>query len=95
MTTIANTLRGSKSFLIDVCAYAVMSNHYHLVLRLDTEKARALGEDEVIARYGRLFKMPVLIERYLDGLRFQVKIRWHCGCDLRVNLSPRNASNKR
>jgi len=55
-------------FTIDVCAYAVMSNHYHLVLRLDTEKARALGEDEVIARYGRLFKMPVLIERYLDGL---------------------------
>ena len=45
-----------------------MSNHYHLVLRLDTEKARALSEDEVIARYGRLFKIPVLIERYLDGL---------------------------
>ena len=55
-------------FTLDVCAYAVMSNHYHLVLRIDTEKARALSEDEVIARYGRLFKMPVLIERYLDGL---------------------------
>lgn len=45
-----------------------MSNRYHLVLRLDTERARALSEDEVIARYRRLFKMPVLIERYLDGL---------------------------
>jgi len=58
----------AEVFTIDVCAYAVMSNHYHLVVRLDTEKARALSEDEVVARYGRLFKMPVLIERYLDRL---------------------------
>ena len=45
-----------------------MSNHYHLVVRLDVEKARALSEDEVIARYSRLFKVPLLVERYLDGL---------------------------
>ena len=55
-------------FTLDVCAYAVMSNHYHLVVRLDVEKARALTEDEVIARNSRLFKVPLLVERYLDGL---------------------------
>ena len=38
------------------------------VFTLDVEKARALSEDEVIARYSRLFKVPLLVERYLDGL---------------------------
>ena len=27
-----------------------------------------MSEDEVIARYSRLFKVPLLVERYLDGL---------------------------
>ena len=45
-----------------------MSNRYHLVVRLDVEKAGALSEDEVIARYSRLFKVPLLVARYLDGL---------------------------
>jgi len=45
-----------------------MSNHYHLVVRLDVEKAHALSEVEVIARYSRLFKVPLLVERYLVGL---------------------------
>jgi hypothetical protein len=26
-------------FSIDICAYAVMSNHYHVILRVDTEEA--------------------------------------------------------
>jgi len=31
----------STVFTIDICAYAVMSNHYHLVLKVDKEKALA------------------------------------------------------
>ncbi|MFT4861998.1 MAG: REP element-mobilizing transposase RayT [Pseudohongiellaceae bacterium] len=45
----------SASFSIDVCAYAIMSNHYHLVLHVDRENARALSDDEVIARWSTLF----------------------------------------
>jgi REP element-mobilizing transposase RayT len=32
----------STIFCIDICAYAVMSNHYHLVLKIDVEKAKSL-----------------------------------------------------
>ena len=55
-------------FCIEVCAYAVMSNHYHLVLRIDQEQAEQLSDDQVIERWRMLFKGPVLVQRYLMGL---------------------------
>ena len=45
----------SAQFSIDVCAYAIMSNHYHLVLHVDREKARSISDDEVISRWTSLF----------------------------------------
>lgn len=36
-------------FTIDVAAYAVMSNHYHVVLRIDQGRAVALSDDAVRA----------------------------------------------
>lgn len=55
-------------FAIDICAYAVMSNHYHLVLRIDQKKAAAWSEDQVIHRWQKLFKLPILVERYQKQL---------------------------
>jgi len=43
-------------FAIDVCAYAVMSNHLHLVLHVDRERALSWGADEVLRRYSKLFR---------------------------------------
>lgn len=40
----------STVFAIDVCAYAVMSNHFHLVVYVDTERARQWSADEMIER---------------------------------------------
>ncbi|KMT64088.1 hypothetical protein [Catenovulum maritimum] len=38
-------------FIIDVAAFAVMSNHYRLVLRINTGAADALSPDEVLSRW--------------------------------------------
>jgi len=55
----------STIFSIDICAYAVMSNHYHVILHVDADQAAAWSEREVIERWTRLFSTPVLVERYL------------------------------
>lgn len=50
-------------FTIDVAAYAVMSNHYHVVLRVDAERAAGLTDDEVLARWTQLFTGPLLEDK--------------------------------
>ena len=57
----------SSLFAIDVCAYAVMSNHYHLVLKICPEQLSGLSDDEIMDRWCALFKGPLLIQRYRDG----------------------------
>lgn len=54
-------------FAIDICAYAVMSNHYHVVLRVDRAKAQNWSEADVIEHWLQLFKGPVLVHRFLNG----------------------------
>lgn len=51
-------------FAIDVCAYAVMSNHYHLVLHVDAARARKWTLQDVVDRWGELFSLPPLIQRW-------------------------------
>jgi hypothetical protein len=57
----------SRVFAIDVCAYALMSNHYHLVLRLVPARTAHWSDDEVAERWGALFTGPPLVQRYLRG----------------------------
>jgi len=57
----------SSLFAIDICAYAVLSNHYHLVLKLCPEQLNDLSDDQVIDRWCALFKGPLLIQRYRSG----------------------------
>jgi len=54
----------SEVFAIDVCAYAIMSNHYHIVLRVDTERAESWSDKDVINRWSQLFKNKTMIDRY-------------------------------
>lgn len=57
----------SSVFTIDVCAYAVMSNHYHVVLHVDTAKANQLSSREVALRWLKLFSGPPAVRNWLDG----------------------------
>lgn len=57
----------SNVFAIDLCAYAIMSNHYHLVLRVDRKRATRLTQQEIAQRWTTLYKEPLLIRRWRDG----------------------------
>lgn len=37
----------SEAFAIDVCAYAIMNNHYHVVLHVDEQQAKHWTMEEV------------------------------------------------
>lgn len=65
---IVDRIRLLSSLLaIDVCAYAVMSNHYHLVLKLQPEQHNHLTDDQIMDRWCTLFKGPLLIQRYRES----------------------------
>ncbi len=43
-------------FAIDICAYAIMHNHYHVILRVDADRALAWDTNTVIKRWHCLFR---------------------------------------
>ena len=57
----------AEVFCIDVAAYAVMSNHYHVVLYINASQATNLSAQEVIERWHQLFKGNLLSQRYCRG----------------------------
>lgn len=44
-----------------------MSNHYHLVLYVDEQRAKSLTREHITERWTRIFGMPTCIRRYLSG----------------------------
>jgi putative transposase len=57
----------SRLFAIGICAYAVMSNHYHLVLKVEPDTAANWSEREVAERWAALFQWPLLVRRWYQG----------------------------
>jgi len=57
----------SGIYAIDVCAYAIMSNHYHVVLHVDEKQAEQWSDKEVIKRWYKLFNGNMLINRFKKG----------------------------
>lgn len=55
-------------FAIDLCSYAILSNHYHLVIKLAPEQARAWDDREVALRWTQVYKGPELVRRWLNGM---------------------------
>lgn len=56
-----------RIFAIQVAAYAVMSNHYHVVLFVDSEQAMHWSRIDVVQRWHQLFKGNALSQRYARG----------------------------
>ena len=54
-------------FAIDICAYAVMSNHYHLVLHVNRKQALTWSFDDIINTWHRLFSGNLFSQRYCRG----------------------------
>ena len=54
----------TQVFAIDICAYAIMHNHLHLVLYVDIEKIKNWSTDDVLERWHKLFKGTLLTQKY-------------------------------
>ena len=57
----------SSVFAIDLCAYAVMSNHTHIVLRVNQSKAESWTTHQVIDRWHQLYAGNYLSQRFMAG----------------------------
>jgi REP element-mobilizing transposase RayT len=57
----------TETFSIDLCAYALMSNHYHLVVRIDAERAKQWSARDIIERWTRLHAGPAYAQAFLRG----------------------------
>lgn len=56
----------TNAFSIDVCAYAIMSNHYHLVLKVNRQQSQQWTSHEVVERWRMLFKSGALVDRWYN-----------------------------
>ncbi|WP_408609411.1 hypothetical protein [Alteromonas pelagimontana] len=52
----------ARVFAIDVCAYAVMSNHTHVVLHVNKEQALSWTAGAVLLRWQKLHQGTVLTQ---------------------------------
>ncbi len=80
----------AEVFAIDVSAYAVMSNHLHLVLRVDIYEANAWTDREVVEHWHQLFKGTEVTQKFVKGEiieSFEVKALQHSIALFRSRLS--------
>ena len=66
----------TEVFAIQICSYAVLDNHYHLVLHLHEDAVSTWSDEEVVRRWGMIFpndaeKLGLLQKNGLSSLRLQ------------------------
>ena len=64
-------LRLASIFFIDVAAFAVMSNHSHLVLHVDVEAAKQSDSKDIVGRWHQLCKPKDVSQKFIDGESLQ------------------------
>jgi REP element-mobilizing transposase RayT len=60
-------------FSVEICAYAVMSNHYHLVLYENRDRARKWSQQTVVDHWEQLFRLPPPVHRWRSGAASQAE----------------------
>jgi REP element-mobilizing transposase RayT len=68
-------------FAVDLCAYAIMSDHYHIVVRIDADAITHWPDEEVAKRWLQIFTGPLLMHRYLAGAEL-TSAEFKCVTDL-------------
>ncbi len=56
----------STVFSIEVCAFAIMSNHSHVVLHVNVEKANDWTDKQVCSRWHKLHKGTLLTQKFMS-----------------------------
>ncbi len=64
----------SAIFAIKICAYAVMSNHYHLVVFINEKEAKEWVDEEVVKRWAALFPRDAHKFEKLDETSNRLKL---------------------
>jgi REP element-mobilizing transposase RayT len=57
----------SSVFSIDICAYAVMSNHVHMVLHVDVKQVMGWTDKDIVRRWHLLHKGTLLTQIFVTG----------------------------
>jgi REP element-mobilizing transposase RayT len=57
----------STIFAIDICAYAVMSNHVHVLLHVDMKQMQVWTDNDIVERWHRLHKGTLLTQMFARG----------------------------
>jgi len=77
-------------FAVDLCAYAIMSNHYHIVVRINVDQIRQWSDEEVAKRWLQIFSGPLLMHQYVANADLTCT-ELKCVADLLVNWRQRLA----
>jgi hypothetical protein len=60
-------LKLTEVFAIDVAAYAVMSNHLHIVLYIDVDKVNQWSDRDVVEQWHKCFNGTALTQKFVKG----------------------------
>ena len=60
-------LRLASIFYIDVAAFSVLSNHYHLILHVERDSANNADAKDIVRRWHLLYKPKELSQKFING----------------------------
>ncbi|NKB65373.1 MAG: hypothetical protein GKR95_25825 [Gammaproteobacteria bacterium] len=63
----SSLLKLSKAFCISIVGYVIMSNHYHVILKVDLETSLSLSDEQIIDRWALIYKPDRLMLHYRQG----------------------------